>query len=161
MHFYRRNIKLKLALVRLTFTIILPMFYLLTKFSLTDYVILSAIILIVLSLLPIPFIAIGQEDMVVKKYYLFGLLSFTWTFNPSHEITLQSFETEMISDENAPLLVSSFLGWIITVMPSPALKLQRFQLKSVDIDGNQIQVKLKLNSTEYYLLKNFISKQTH
>jgi hypothetical protein len=66
---------------------------------------------------------------------------------------LQTFETEINSDENIFLLVTSFLSWIITSLPTA--RLHRFEIKAIK-DGKKLQVRLKLNSEEYNLLRKFV-----
>lgn len=159
MNVYSRRIFLKLIVARLFFGLILfALWLLLRDFSFRDYAILLAIIIVIFSFVPVTSLTTDEDQITISKYYLFGLVQFTWKFNQSDKIELRAFETELMSDENAPLLISSFFGWITTMMPSPTLKLHRYQISSLNKGRKQMRVKLKLNSEEYYLLRNFIAK---
>jgi hypothetical protein len=92
---YKRNIKTKLIFIRLILVAYLAIAVLLITRGLNDYAYVLVTFLVLGSIFPISDLFIDKSKIVVKQYFIYGLISRTTTFLIGENISLNAFEIEM------------------------------------------------------------------
>lgn len=148
---YKRNIKRKLLLIRLALVGLVVAGIILTTSGLDDYAFVLMTLLAVGSIFPISDLYIDDNTIVVKQYFLYGLIPRITTFLNADNISMDAFEIEM---NNA----ATWADFETDSLTSPLTE-KKYILKSQDILGKTKKAKLKLSNEERSLINSsFIDK---
>jgi len=150
---YTRNIKRSLHALRLLLIVmILTCAYLFTH-DLYDYGYLIIMVAVTTALVPLAGIEVNNNVLVIKKYYLFALLCKTKRFYKTDNPQLQLFEIELM-DAGDEAGKTGLLSLFLFTMPYKAT-IEKVTITKQTTEGKEVEVTIRLESTEYRLLQNF------
>jgi hypothetical protein len=153
---YKRNITIKLLLLRVFFLIAVTasIFFFLKKRN--DYGFVIATFLLLASIIPISKLKIEEDSFTIVQYYLFGFIPRKQVFMKGDDISIYKFDISFSESDISYLTSGSFLDLLLT--PTTLGTLKRYAIERKDFYGDTKKFKMKLSEKEYALIKdNFVA----
>ena len=151
---YKRNYRRKLISVRLLFIVAISAIILLIKSDLQDYGYVLTLLLVFGSIFPISDLYIDDHIIVVKQYFVYGLIRSKTMFTKDDDISMDKFDIEIAN-------AATWADLETDALTEPFVE-RKYKLESRDLIGKRKTVKLKLSSKECSLIKKqFIDKALH
>ncbi len=159
---YRRHISNRLLALRLSFIIATLLCVLAFKFHFENLGYFLSVLLVVSSLIVINDFVVTDKELIVSKYYLFGLIKINWKYLKFDHIKITSYGSDFGKEGETPDFQNvSDLGClfsIFAVFQPYRITKKSFTLEKLD-DSNKKKTKVQilLNSVEFRHLKEFVT----
>jgi hypothetical protein len=151
MEAYKRNITIKLLLLRIFFLVAVTASIFFFLYKRNDYGFVIDTLLLFCSIIPITELKIDKDSFTIIEYYLFGFISRKQMFLRGDDVSIEPFDFTFSDEDANNLITSSFLDLFLF---SSKATLKKFIVKEKNSCGNTIEFKLKLSDKEYSLIKN-------
>lgn len=153
MNFYKRDVFRRLFFLRSLLIIFLGLIAYLVVMESDDYVIILSLIVLIWACFPTISVSINADSFRIRKYYLFGYLTRTWSFSKGESIKVYSDEFELESDRDADVGDSGFLlGLLLIFTPRPKLKFLNSSIEYTNKQGRNRKLQARLTTKEYELI---------
>ncbi|HEY0355035.1 MAG TPA: hypothetical protein VGC29_02455 [Flavisolibacter sp.] len=153
---HKRNINVKLRILRLTLAVALPLCIWAFRSGLSNLGYFLSVMLIFGAFINIVGLSISQNSIHITRYFLYGFIPVNWTFRKeliANARLFQEVETEY--------LTGATNWWDLFAIFFPLrFNLQRLNLKYKRKNGSEGFVKLNLSKEEYKLISQLFKTET-
>jgi len=158
MDIYKRNITVKLWLLRILFVAVLLLCIYLIQHSNSDYAFVLCFLLLCGAIFPVTDLRISLGHVQVRQFYIYGIFYRSWKFNEINKANLQPFEM-VISDAGIVHADDWYDAFWIAV-PDKEITIKKFVFKYHDSWARLRRIKLTLNAKEIDALKKSRAVET-
>jgi hypothetical protein len=152
---YRRDITLKLWLLRIAGGLAVLSSLLLINTVHADYGWVLLFIILCGAIFPITELIISHGILGICQYHVYGFLPRTWEFRNTDRVRLQPFD--LVLTDGSPAYTDDWYDAFLIFAPYAEVKISKFVLKYQKVTGEEGQIKLKLYSKEIDLLRTNLS----
>ena len=152
---YRRNIKLKLWLLRILGGLAVFSVAILISSSHSDYGWVLLFLVSCGAIFPLTELEIRQGVLHVCQLYAYGFITRRWEFQRTDKVKLQPFD--LVLSDSSPAYKDDWYDAFLFFAPTAEIKVRKFVLKYLKVTGDEGQIKLKLDLNEIDLLKSNLS----
>ena len=158
MNIYKRNITIKLWLLRILLVTVLLLCIYLIQHSNSDYAFVLCFLLLCGAIFPVTHLRIGLGHVSVRQFYVYGIFYRSWKFDQTNKVSLQPFEI-VVSDAGVAGGDEWYdIFWL--VVPHTDIAIKKFVFKYYDSWARLRRVKLTLNAKEIDALKKSLAVET-
>ena len=156
---YRRNIQLKLWLLRIVGGLAVLSIAKLINSSHSDYGWVLLFLTLCGTIFPLTDLRISPDVLYVRQFYAYGYITRSWEFQSIDKVNLQPFD--LVISDNSPAYTDEWYDVFLSFLPTAEIKVRKFVLKYLKATGDEGQIKLKLDSKEVDLFKANLSVEQH
>jgi hypothetical protein len=156
---YRRDIDLKLWLLRIVGGSTISSIIILIATSYSDYGWVLLFLALCGAIFPITELTIGPGVLHVRQFYVYGFIPRSWEFQSTDKVKLQPFD--LVLSDSSPAYTDDWYDAFLFFVPTVEVKVKKFVLRYLKATGDEGQIKLKLDSREIDFLKSNLSVEHH
>jgi len=122
--------------------------YFLHQYGLTDYVILTSILVFFFGIFTISDVEVATRNVKIRKNYFWGLVGLRWSIEFDKITSLRTKEYEIEPHEDASMFTENIFSFLAIDLLRPKVKWFTTRLSYLD-DGIEKDIELKMNKNDF------------